>query len=157
MPFDWKQYLDLAQFLLAQAGVGTAIESAQRGCVSKAYYAAFNYARQYATNYLGFIASTKPEDRSQDHGRLRAHLIKRRRRRVADTLNGLRNLRNDCKRRRSLGDGPCPYGGGCNCRCCLCHPEPGAAPWAMNAPGLRKSVVTGSKPEVLARKANTRQ
>jgi hypothetical protein len=96
MPFDWTQYLDLAQFLLTQAGIGAAPEAAQRGSVSKAYYAAFNYARQYATNYLGFIARTRPEDRSQDHGRLRAHLIKRRRRRVADTLHGLRNLRNDC-------------------------------------------------------------
>src|SRR5438128_1805721 len=96
MPFDWAEYLDLARFLLTKAGSGATPEAAQRGSVSKAYYAAFNYARQYATNFLGFVPRARVEDRSQDHGRLRAHLIQRRTRRVADTLHGLRNLRNDC-------------------------------------------------------------
>jgi hypothetical protein len=96
MPFDWVEYLALARFLHGQAGSGTSPEAAHRGSVSKAYYAAFNYARQYATRFLGFVPRTRVEDRSQDHGRLRAHLIQRRRRRVGDTLHGLRDLRNDC-------------------------------------------------------------
>jgi hypothetical protein len=96
MPFDWREYLALARLLVSLAGTGCTQEAGCRGAVSKAYYAAFNYARQYATNFLGFVPRTRPEDRSQDHGRLRAHLIRRRRRRVADTLHMLRDLRNEC-------------------------------------------------------------
>ncbi len=96
MPFDWREYLDLARLLVSQAGAGCTHEAAYRGAVSKAYYAAFNYARRYATSFLGFVPRTRPEDRSQDHGRLRAHLIQRRRRRVADMLHTLRGLRNEC-------------------------------------------------------------
>jgi hypothetical protein len=96
MSFDWTEYLELAEFLLSQAGSGCTQEASCRGSASKAYYAAFNYARQYASTYLGFVPRTQVEDRSQDHGRLRAHFIKRRRRRVADTLHTLRDLRNQC-------------------------------------------------------------
>jgi hypothetical protein len=96
MPFDWSEYLALARFLVSQAGSGCTHEAGYRGVVSKAYYAAFNYARQYATNFLGLVPRTRAEDRSQDHGRLRAHLVQRRRRRVADTLHTLRELRNQC-------------------------------------------------------------
>jgi hypothetical protein len=96
MPFDWTEYLALARFLASQAGSGCTLEAGCRGAVSKAYYAAFNYARQYATKFLGFVPRTRLEDRSQDHGRLRAHLMRRRRRRIGDTLSTLRDLRNRC-------------------------------------------------------------
>jgi hypothetical protein len=96
MPFDWKDYLALAEFILLQAGSGCTAEAAYRGCVSKAYYAAFNHARRYATDFLAFTPRTRAEDRSQDHGRLRAHLIKRRRRALADALHALRDMRNEC-------------------------------------------------------------
>lgn len=68
----------------------------RRAAVSRAFYAAFNYARPYATQFLGFVPRTRPEDRSQDQGRLRAHLYQRRQRRVADALHTLRDLRNRC-------------------------------------------------------------
>jgi hypothetical protein len=96
MPFDWTEYLNLARFLVAQAGSGCTAESAHRTAVSRAYYAACNYALKYATDFLGFVPRARPEDRTQDHGRLRAHLERRRRYRVATRLGHLRNWRNDC-------------------------------------------------------------
>ena len=96
MTFDWREYLALAEFILSQAGGGCTTEAAYRGCVSKAYYAAFNHARRYATDFLAFTPRARAEDRSQDHGRLRAHLMKRRRRAVADALHALRDMRNEC-------------------------------------------------------------
>ena len=96
MTFDWREYLALADFILLHAGSGCTTEAAYRGCVSKAYYAAFNHARLYATDFLAFIPRTRAEDRSQDHGRLRAHLMKRRRRAIADALHSLRDMRNEC-------------------------------------------------------------
>ena len=96
MSFDWEEYLNLARFLLNQAGTGCTTEAACRGAVSKAYYAAFNYARNYATDYLGFVSRSRPDDRAQDHGRLRAHFRQRRRQRVGDLLGKLREWRDEC-------------------------------------------------------------
>jgi hypothetical protein len=96
MAFDWREYLAVARLLVGQAGNGCTPEAGCRGAVSKAYYVAFNHARQYATSYLGVVPRTRPEDRTQDHGRLRAHLLRRRRHRVSDALHTLRELRNAC-------------------------------------------------------------
>ena len=64
--------------------------------MSRAYYSAFGYSFQYATQYLGFVPRVQPEEKAQDHGRLRAHLAQRRRRQVAETLDDLRQWRNAC-------------------------------------------------------------
>ena len=96
MPFDWTEYLVLARFLLGQAGNGCDQEAGCRTVVSRAYYAAYNHARLYATAYLGFVPRTRLEERSQDHGRLRDHLRRRRRSQVAVYLEELRGWRNEC-------------------------------------------------------------
>jgi hypothetical protein len=96
MPFDWKEYLELARFLQGQTGGPFAAEAAFRSAVSRAYYAAFGHALQYAADYLGFVPRTRPEEKAQDHGRLRAHMARRRRRQVAETLDDLRQWRNEC-------------------------------------------------------------
>jgi hypothetical protein len=92
MPFDWHDYLDLARWLEANTPPGTSDEAAKRTAISRAYYAAFCYARNYARHYLGFV----PRDDETDHGRLRAHLRQRRRHGTADKLDSLRDARNQC-------------------------------------------------------------
>lgn len=95
MAFDWREYLELARFLHAQAGHSISNEAAWRGAVSKAYLAAYGHAYRYACDYLGFIPRSKPEEKSQDHGRLRVHL-KSRRYAISRRLVDLRSWRNAC-------------------------------------------------------------
>jgi hypothetical protein len=98
MPFDWREFLKLARALKAQADAGTLgpVEAVYRTVVGRAYYAAFGYAHEFAVNWLNFIPRHKAEERSQDHGRLRALLRDRRRRAAAERLNRLRDWRNEC-------------------------------------------------------------
>jgi len=53
MAFDWREYFKLSQFLQGQ-GVSFTQEAAFRCAVSRAYYAAFCHARNYARDRLGF-------------------------------------------------------------------------------------------------------
>ncbi len=71
MPFDWKEFLELARNLAGQTGTGYSKEAADRTSVSRAYYAAFCYARNYAEKHLGF----KPQRTAADHQRLKNHFI----------------------------------------------------------------------------------
>jgi hypothetical protein len=96
MPFDWREYLELARFVSGQRGPGFSQEAASRATISRAYYAAYGHALGYARGFLGFAPRRRPEERTQDHGRLRAHLRQRRRHRVADALDLLRDARNLC-------------------------------------------------------------
>lgn len=66
MGFDWKEYLTLAQFLQGNSGIIYSEEAARRAAVSRAYYAAFCYARNYACNKLGFVSTGT----GKDHGDL---------------------------------------------------------------------------------------
>jgi hypothetical protein len=91
MPFDWKEYVELAQFLQQQAGSAANKEAALRSALSRAYFGAFCYARNYARDWLGF----QPRYDGDDHGRLREHLKRKRRRGVSDKLQRLREWRND--------------------------------------------------------------
>lgn len=63
MPFDWREYLEVARLLVAQAGSGCTAESAYRSAVSRAYYVAFSHALQDAADFLGFVPGARPEDR----------------------------------------------------------------------------------------------
>lgn len=93
MPFDWKQYLELAGELARQAegrDVGQR-ESMLRSVVSRAYYAAFCHARNYSRDWLNF----QPNNTADDHGRLRAFLKTGKRRGVAVKLDQLRQWRNE--------------------------------------------------------------
>jgi hypothetical protein len=90
MAFDWREYLTLAQWLEANTPPGMSQEAAQRCAISRAYFAAYGYALNYATQYLGFT----PRNASEDHGRLRDHLKRSRRRKTAESLDRLREWRN---------------------------------------------------------------
>jgi hypothetical protein len=66
MGFDWKEYLILAKFLGGDSGISYSDEAARRAAVSRAYYAAFCFARNYASSRLGF----NPTKTGKDHGNL---------------------------------------------------------------------------------------
>jgi hypothetical protein len=99
MAFDWSEYLKLARWLATNTPPGVSEEAARRDAISRAYYAAFGHACQYAQDNLGF----QPRNDPDDHGRLRAHLKSKRRHATADSLDRLRGWRNDCDYR---GDFP---------------------------------------------------
>jgi uncharacterized protein (UPF0332 family) len=73
MPFDWKEFLNLSRFLAGQSAAGLDVEAAHRSAVSRAYYAAFCHARNYAQDREGFA----PEYDSSDHQGVRNHLRSR--------------------------------------------------------------------------------
>jgi hypothetical protein len=91
MPFDWREYLQLSGFL--HGGVGSFTEEAGwRSAVSRAYYAAFGHARNFARDREGFLTRGTPED----HDRLRDHFRQQRQDRLAQSLGRLRHWRNQC-------------------------------------------------------------
>jgi uncharacterized protein (UPF0332 family) len=92
MPFDWREYLNLARELAGLQGPGYSQEAAGRSAVSRAYYAAFCWAKNYAEKNLGF----KPEKKASDHVKLREHLQEKGYNELASNLNNLRAWRNAC-------------------------------------------------------------
>lgn len=90
MPFDWVEYLDLAQFL-SQGKRGFSQEAAFRCAVSRAYYAAFCHARNYARDRRNFA----PKHSVEDHRDL-VDQYKRDISEVANWLDMLRQWRNSC-------------------------------------------------------------
>jgi hypothetical protein len=92
MQFDWKDFVMVSRFLQQQVGSVDNSEAFLRTALGRAYYGAFCYARNYARDWLGF----KPKYEGDDHGRLRAHLKMKKRWRVAEKLERLRDLRNEC-------------------------------------------------------------
>ncbi len=91
MPFDWKEYLELAKDLAGQTNAGYSLEAKERSAVSRAYYAAFCHARNYAKVKLRFI----PTGTAKDHIRLRDH-FKKVKPQIASQLERLREWRNQC-------------------------------------------------------------
>ena len=92
MTFDWSEYLGLARLLVSQANLSRFPEAVQRTAVSRAYYAAFCTARNYAETRSGFRRTGGP----QDHRSLREYLKKLGRVQLASRLNQLRTWRNIC-------------------------------------------------------------
>ena len=92
MRFDWREFLDLAYFLGGERDIRYSQESAYRSAVSRAYYAAFCYARNYARDNEEFTPTGSPED----HRKLREHFRRRKRVNIAACLDELRRWRNDC-------------------------------------------------------------
>lgn len=90
MPFDWERLLGLADELVKQASNSSNPEAHLRSAVSRAYFAAFCHVRNYASSFLAFT----PRGDGEDHGRLRAHLARGKRRAFAGRLDQLRQLRN---------------------------------------------------------------
>jgi len=102
MAFDWSGYVQLALFLQERADSAADPEGFLRSAISRAYYGAFCYARNYARDWLGF----EPRYDGDDHGRLREHLKRRRRRGVSDKLHRLREWRNACDYQDELAFDP---------------------------------------------------
>src|SRR6266566_2382240 len=92
MAFDWKEYLALAQYLQSFSSATVSPEAALRCASSRAYYAAYCHARNYAIAKQGFVPTGSP----QDHTRLRTHFQGQRMPVIATGLDKLRIWRNDC-------------------------------------------------------------
>lgn len=94
MVFDWREFLELAKDLRSSSGPSFSAEAAKRSAVSRAYYAAFCHARNYAERYLGF-RRTKT---GRDHGLLRGHLGQQGPawKEIADKLGDLHEWRKHC-------------------------------------------------------------
>src|SRR5439155_26713655 len=91
MPFDWNEFVELARILEQQAKNAVYPEAYYRSAVSRAYFSAFGHAINYAKNFLQFT----PRELVEDHGRLREHLKRRRRKGDSDRLEQLRQWRNE--------------------------------------------------------------
>ncbi|RMG51406.1 MAG: HEPN domain-containing protein [Acidobacteria bacterium] len=92
MAFHWKEFLELARDLTGHTGSGYSVEATNRTAVSRAYYAAFCWARNYAASRMGYQRTGQVED----HASLRAHMKARGKSQTASRLNKLRKWRNQC-------------------------------------------------------------
>ena len=99
MPFDWETYLRLAEFL-NQGGFEFSDEAAYRCAASRAYFAAFCHARNFARDRQRF----QPMEEAEDHGRLRAHFRLRNMRHISEDLDELRQHRNVCDYQDEVAD-----------------------------------------------------
>lgn len=99
MTFDWREYLTLAENLCTNSHDFLNQEACFRVAISRAYYAAFCTARNYAKKY-DHLSLRKT---GEDHGLVKNHYEsandsntqqKRKRRKIGSNLHRLRNLRN---------------------------------------------------------------
>ena len=92
MIFNWHEYFELAEFLYQNVGKFNQItnESIYRTVVSRAYYAAYRYSRNYAYLNLGFI----PTKTGDDHRDIQFLFEKSGFGDISDILNDLRRWRN---------------------------------------------------------------
>jgi hypothetical protein len=100
MNFDWKDYLILAHALQQQAATGLNQEAALRSAISRAYYAAFCHARNYARDRH----SLQLRYTGDDHFLVKQHFMTRRARGIAAKLDWLRQIRNKCDYEDSVAD-----------------------------------------------------
>jgi len=91
MKFDWVDYLLVCTVLRSLVTIKGTTEAPLRSAVSRAYYAAFGYSRNYACDYLGF----RSWESAEDHKRLTSHLKGKRRAGIAKELDELRQWRNE--------------------------------------------------------------
>jgi uncharacterized protein (UPF0332 family) len=93
MSFDWSEFLKLADELLKNPNSPGPKEASLRSATSRAYYAAFCCARNFARDNENFT----PYNNAQDHREIRNHFRQRGgrvRRKIATDLNRLRDNRN---------------------------------------------------------------
>jgi uncharacterized protein (UPF0332 family) len=100
MPFDWKEYLNLAKSLQNKQWNVYSQEAAFRSAVSRAYYAAFCHARNFIRDREDFI----PYNNTIDHSRVRKHFERQRKFDISDNLNELRRWRNRCDYEDTVND-----------------------------------------------------
>jgi len=91
MAFEWKYFLDVANHLRQLEKDGLDKEACCRSAISRAYYAAFCHARNYARDRRSFI----PEYSDADHRNVRERFMKSKTRGVASALDQLRQWRNE--------------------------------------------------------------
>lgn len=93
MTFSWSQFVEIAEYLKEQGEKKTIpLEAAYRCSISRAYYGAFRYARDYATAKMGFT----PKQSSKDHSDLRNVFRKNNMMSIYRKLDSLRQWRNAC-------------------------------------------------------------
>jgi hypothetical protein len=94
MPFDWLNFLELAKELMMEieSRWGRLSEAVKRTVVSRAYYSAFCYIRNYEAEHSHFKITHTPED----HKNLIKHLKDIGRFGIATALRNLRKYRNYC-------------------------------------------------------------
>jgi hypothetical protein len=85
MVFDGKECLHVAKYLAGKQYGPCPLEATQRAAVSRAYFAAFGYVRNYEIENHHF----KPENAGIDHTRLRKHLKDRGETVIAGDLHDL--------------------------------------------------------------------
>jgi len=92
MVFHWEEFLVIADSL-HKSGKQSLLptEAAYRCVISRAYYAAFCHARDFAASHLGFVITKK----AIDHENLRKHLFKHGMGTISTKLDQLRKLRNN--------------------------------------------------------------
>jgi uncharacterized protein (UPF0332 family) len=93
MTFDWYQYLVLAEYLYDNRDTFPDREACLRTAISKAYYAAFCSARNYARDLDRLVL----DESAQDHGSVKKHYIRApdpKNRQVGNSLDRLRDSRN---------------------------------------------------------------
>ena len=92
MSYDWGEFLELAKRLDASPGNPGPAEAASRSAASRAYYAAFNVAVDFASQE-GFSAQASGEDHFRIQRHFQATGSDEKRRKVALELERLLNLR----------------------------------------------------------------
>ncbi len=97
MPFIWSEYLKLAQYLKEHPDVSNNPEAAYRCAISRAYYATYHFAYEYALRFPEF----KPQ-KGTEHEYLVTHFkytlgnSNRRWKEVGDRLGKLKRWRHLC-------------------------------------------------------------
>ena len=94
MPFDWLNFLEFAKELMEEieSRWGRLSEAVKRTIVSRAYYSAFCYIRNYEAEHSRFRITYT----SEDHKNLIRHLKRIGRFGIATALRNLRKNRNHC-------------------------------------------------------------
>jgi uncharacterized protein (UPF0332 family) len=93
MSFDWADFLTFADVLLREPNSPGPGEASLRSAISRAYYAAFCSARNFARDREGLMPHRTP----RDHQRIMAHFQMapdRTRRKIGIDLSRLRDNRN---------------------------------------------------------------
>ncbi|MGB9597906.1 MAG: hypothetical protein ACPL7B_16600 [Candidatus Poribacteria bacterium] len=92
MPFDWREYIELAKSLQSNRGNGYSQEASLRSAISRSYYGAFCYVRNFIRDYKGY----SPLNNASDHFHVREHFKKYGQIDIARKLEKLRQWRNNC-------------------------------------------------------------
>src|ERR1044071_8652957 len=96
MPFDWKELITVAEFLQNQSNSNCPQEAVLRSAISRAYYAAFCHARNYALNRPNMNDRLIIQRDDNIHEKVPDYFRDKRNFKIANTLRKLRIWRNQC-------------------------------------------------------------